>query len=360
MLEKAASTRDQHLERVGVEEEAAPAAPTCRNCENALRGDHCHICGQKARIHDTVAAIAHDLSHSVLHLEGKLWRTLPLLALRPGVLTRRYVDGERARFVSPMAAFLFSFFLMFAAFGLAGGPITTSAYDVRIGNDHYYYVPTLAKAQEKLRSDRNQLIAHRGRLVEQGAPAQRVADADRGIATLGAAISTIEKGKKEATSPPAAAAAAAAAQQQGARTVDLSIFFRWMFHKIGENPPLVIQDVQNKAYKFSWALVPISVPFLWLLMLGNPRNRLYNHTVFVTYSLSFVTLLLVVMTLARPLGLIDAIAVPFPFVVAWHMYRQLRGAYRLSAPQALWRAALLLVFALIASLLFIALLVALA
>ena len=52
--------------------------------------------------------------HGVLHFEGKIWRTLPLLAWKPGELTRRYIDGERARFVSPIALFLFSVFLMFA------------------------------------------------------------------------------------------------------------------------------------------------------------------------------------------------------------------------------------------------------
>ena len=46
--------------------------------------------------------------HGVLHFEGKIWRTLPMLAWRPGELTRRYIDGERARFVSPIALFLFS------------------------------------------------------------------------------------------------------------------------------------------------------------------------------------------------------------------------------------------------------------
>ena len=52
--------------------------------------------------------------HGVLHFEGKIWHTLPMLAWRPGELTRRYIDGERAKFVSPMALFLFSIFLMFA------------------------------------------------------------------------------------------------------------------------------------------------------------------------------------------------------------------------------------------------------
>ena len=40
-------------------------------------------------------------------------------------------------------------------------------------------------------------------------------------------------------------------------------------------------------------LIPLSVPFLWLLFPFSRRFRLYDHTVFVTYSLSFMTLLVV-------------------------------------------------------------------
>ena len=92
----------------------------CLNCGAALLGPHCHRCGQHAHIHRTVGAFFHDLIHGVLHFDGKTWRTLPLLAWKPGELTRRYIAGERARFVSPMALFLFSVFLMFAVFQLAG------------------------------------------------------------------------------------------------------------------------------------------------------------------------------------------------------------------------------------------------
>src|SRR3954467_15812654 len=94
----------------------------CLNCGTALIGPHCHQCGQAGHVHRTLGAFWHDLAHGVLHFDGKIWRTLPLLAWRPGELTRRYVAGERARFVSPMALFLFSVFLMFAVFSSIGGP----------------------------------------------------------------------------------------------------------------------------------------------------------------------------------------------------------------------------------------------
>ncbi|MEA3015801.1 MAG: hypothetical protein QOI38_523, partial [Sphingomonadales bacterium] len=69
----------------------------CLNCGAPLAGHFCHACGQPAHIHRTVAAWWHDLAHGVLHFEGKIWRTLPMLAWHPGRLTRRYIDGERAR-----------------------------------------------------------------------------------------------------------------------------------------------------------------------------------------------------------------------------------------------------------------------
>ncbi|HZG45128.1 MAG TPA: DUF3667 domain-containing protein, partial [Allosphingosinicella sp.] len=95
----------------------------CLNCGTRLVGEHCHSCGQRAHVHRTIGAFFHDLLHGVLHFEGKTWRTLPMLAWRPGELTRRYIDGERARFVSPLGLFLFTVFLMFVVFSSLGGPL---------------------------------------------------------------------------------------------------------------------------------------------------------------------------------------------------------------------------------------------
>ncbi|MEQ8771337.1 MAG: DUF3667 domain-containing protein, partial [Erythrobacter sp.] len=99
---------------------------TCANCGTVFSGNYCPDCGQKARIHRTLTAIGHDLVHGVLHLDGKLSRTLPLLAFKPGKLTRRYIEGERARFVSPMSMFLFSVFAMFAVFQMVGIGVPTT------------------------------------------------------------------------------------------------------------------------------------------------------------------------------------------------------------------------------------------
>ena len=113
--------------------------------------------------------------------------------------------------------------------------------------------------------------------------------------------------------------------------------------EVKSNPQLVFFRLQTNAYKYSWLLIPISVPFVWLLFAWRPRYGLYDHTVFVTYSLSFMTLALALMFAfaaigLRPLGAVLALYAPF------HMYRQLRETYDLGLGGAVVRAALLVAF----------------
>jgi hypothetical protein len=99
------------------------AAVACRNCGATVTGKFCSECAQPAHIHRSLLSLTHDVLHSVFHFDGKLWRTVPALVLHPGELTRRYIDGERAKFVSPMVLFLFTVFTMEAPRSL---PETTS------------------------------------------------------------------------------------------------------------------------------------------------------------------------------------------------------------------------------------------
>ncbi|MEA3015900.1 MAG: hypothetical protein QOI38_622, partial [Sphingomonadales bacterium] len=134
--------------------------------------------------------------------------------------------------------------------------------------------------------------------------------------------------------------------------------------KANENRSLLAYKLQNNAYKFSWALIPISLPFVWLLFLHRRRYRreykAYDHLVFVTYSISFMSMLLIAYVVVRAIG-VNSGLLNFLFVIAppVHIYRQLKGAYALSRFGAVWRTAALLVFALISAFLFLLLLLAL-
>ena len=142
----------------------AAGAPTgeteCANCGAPLTGPYCNQCGQKAHVHRTLTAIGHDLMHGVLHLDGKLWHTLPLLAFKPGKLTRRYIDGERAKFVSPMAMLLFSVFAMFAVFQMIGLTVPTNiGSDISLDKIAEMSQSTLEDQEAKLEAELEDLNA---------------------------------------------------------------------------------------------------------------------------------------------------------------------------------------------------------
>jgi hypothetical protein len=71
----------------------------CLNCGTKLIGPFCSACGQKAHVHRSVRAFFQDFVQGLFNFEGKIWRTLPMLAWCPGDMTRRYIAGERARFI---------------------------------------------------------------------------------------------------------------------------------------------------------------------------------------------------------------------------------------------------------------------
>jgi cell division protein FtsB len=307
----------------------------CLNCGAELVGDYCHACGQRAHVHRTLTAFWHDLVHGVFHFEGKIWHTLPLLAWKPGELTRRYIDGQRARFVSPIALFLFCVFLTFAVLSLTS---------------HWGGAPEAARkdAAAELKKDQVKLDAlqtQRAQLANSSAPAAALDEKIADLKTEMTALQAIED-----KSLPVA----------NMDVTDSGGVPDWIVEAIGqakENPELVIYKIKTNAYKFSWALIPISVPFVWMLFPFSRRFRLYDHTVFVTYSLSFMMLLLVAATLV---GLVaEPIASLAWFVPPVHMYRQLKGTYDLGRWGAIWRAAALTIFAFIAISLFTSLLVGL-
>jgi hypothetical protein len=336
----------------------------CLNCGASLQGPYCHRCGQQGHVHRSLAAFWHDLAHGVLHFEGKIWRTLPMLAWRPGELTRRYVAGERARFVSPMALFLFSVFLMFAIFSLIGGPFAfhqppmTPQSRAEAQRDFIAERASGLQALEGLRAARAQLAA-------QGRP---TAGLDAAVQAAEARLAAQAATYRE-TINPAAAAPAQAANENGGLNVQITErpssveWFNQAYRRAKQNPSLLLFKLETDAYKFSWALIPISVPFLWLLFLHRRRYRrfkAYDHTVFVTYSITFMSLGLIALSLLRPLGIgSTVIGLAIFLVPPVHIYRQLRGAYSLSWFSALWRTAALLVFALVAAMIFFLLLLTL-
>jgi hypothetical protein len=309
----------------------------CLNCGTELIGEFCHVCGQHAHIRRTIRSLVHDFLNGLMNFEGKIWRTLPLLAWKPGELTRRYIEGQRATYVSPIALFLFSVFLMFAA---------VETTDVGLGN-----TPASVKQgiTEELKKDQQKLA----RLESDRAAAAKAGKAtkslDEKITDLKSEITAINAVKDKGVP-------AAQFSFDGKEPAP-----RWLRDSVqtaAKNPDLTFYKLQNNASKFSWLIIPLSVPFVWLLFPFSRRFRPYDHTVFVTYSLCFMSLLVVAGVLFQSIGL-TTVAGLLWLIPPFHIYRQLKGAYSLGRWGALWRTTLLVIFALVVVGLFAALLVGL-
>jgi hypothetical protein len=50
-----------------------------------------------------------------------------------------------------------------------------------------------------------------------------------------------------------------------------------------DNQELTFYKIKNSAYKFAFMLVPISLPFLWLLFFWKRGIKFYDHAIFMLY-----------------------------------------------------------------------------
>lgn len=298
----------------------------CLNCGCRLVGDFCHCCGQKAHVHRSLRAFMGDFLASLVNFEGKFWRTLPMLAWRAGEMTRRYIEGQRARFISPVAIYLFTVFAMFAVLNLTGALGTPESFREELRTE----LATRQAQVARLERERKAALA----------AGKDVAELDRKIARRKEDIAENQK---------VLSGQAASIDDIGEDTPQ---WLRPLVKRASENPDLLVANIQDAASKYSWLLIPLSVPFLWLLFPFSRRFRLYDHTVFVTYSLSFMMILVILGGLLVAAGA-QAVAGFLFFVPPFHMYRQLKGAYQLSRLGALIRTVLLVAFAFVAATLFL-------
>jgi hypothetical protein len=101
------------------------AADTCTNCGAALAGEFCHACGQKRFVESDrrLGHLLHQFVASVTDLDGRVWRTIRALLFAPGLLSREYFAGRRARWLSPVSLFLTISVVYFLA-PIRGGDLT--------------------------------------------------------------------------------------------------------------------------------------------------------------------------------------------------------------------------------------------
>ena len=103
----AVTTESRVLREDDSRDVSAQDNPNCLNCGTRLGGQYCRKCGQRSRNRlISIWQLLQEAFGDLLELDSRLWRTVLPLLIRPGQLTRDYLEGRRARYMPPFRTYL--------------------------------------------------------------------------------------------------------------------------------------------------------------------------------------------------------------------------------------------------------------
>lgn len=280
----------------------APADPgkICANCGTTLLGHYCHECGQQGHLHNKLGHLLHEFVEGIAHFDGRLWRTLPLLAWRPGRLSRDWIEGKRARYVAPLHIFLFALFLMFT-------------------------IPTFIKYPSDGVVKINGVEMQKGEEAREALMKQQREQIDAHKAKPGEAQDNAEKFARSASE---------------------------FFVKKSEHADYYMLKIKSLLYKFGFLMAPISMLILWLLLFYKRGYSLYDHGTVALYGLGFTALVFSFAEVLPP-SIREIWVFLMMVFIPIHAVRHLKVAYAMSWPGAVGIGLVMGVLTLIALLLFI-------
>jgi hypothetical protein len=207
----------------------------CPNCGTALAGPYCYACGQKGEeFHRSIWRLLAEAFEGLTHFDGRFWTTLPQLLVKPGKLTRAYLDGHRAAQIPPFRLFLVVLLLVFFA-GALNFQKTNANFRLAPGDTFVARAP----------SDR--------------ADFKQAADAMRATPNGKWLIERLETAVKR--------------------------------------PEALMQAMERWSHQFAILMLPIAALLLSLLFVFKRGVYVFDHLIFSMHSLSFQGLLLTVVFL---------------------------------------------------------------
>lgn len=118
-----------------------PLPPACLNCGEPYASWHpqrhpryCPVCGQETAVRPPrLGEFIQQFGGAYFSTEGALWRTLALLLVRPGELTRRYLAGRRRHYLLPLRLYLTISVLVLLVMRAVAGMSEVKALDLDLG-----------------------------------------------------------------------------------------------------------------------------------------------------------------------------------------------------------------------------------
>ena len=105
-------------------------SPACLNCGAVLTGPYCSQCGQRdIPPYPSVRELVVDAFWELSGWDGRFANTVRALFRRPGMLTREFLEGRRARYLSPLRLYLMASLAYFVIAAAVPNVATGSAKD---------------------------------------------------------------------------------------------------------------------------------------------------------------------------------------------------------------------------------------
>ncbi len=102
----------------------APETSACPNCAATLAGEYCHDCGQKKIDPNEFSVrrfVGRVLTEFIDLESNKVFKTVRVMILKPGLLAQEYLSGRRATYIGPVKLYLtFSAIYFLFAWGALG------------------------------------------------------------------------------------------------------------------------------------------------------------------------------------------------------------------------------------------------
>ena len=268
---------------------AARVTQRCDNCGNEVLERYCGACGQ--RLDPPVHSLWHFsqlATEDLTHADSRLWRTLAALLFRPGLLTREFLGGRRARYLPPLRLYL----VVSVAFFLVAS----------IGHQRFTVV----------QFDENKLS--QAKLTRADAPAE---------------VKGLQPRSGE-SSEQRAARVCADANYDGPWAATLQPLFKRACRNsiIDNGRELQAQFLHNVA-RAMFIFLPL-LAGLMMLMYWWPRHYYVEHLLLFVHNHAFVFLVVgLALILGKLLGHTPGLVNFAVFVYfAWYMYRSMRVVYQ--------------------------------
>jgi hypothetical protein len=290
-----AATADAIAGEIGrASKHALPLGAPCPNCGTPLQGAWCHACGQKGEeYHRSIWHLIAEAFEGLTHVDGRVWQTLPRLIVRPGQLTRDFLDGHRASQIPPFRLFLVALLLVFFAGGL-NFSANQPDFNLRRPADPQ----ALAKMSLKDRAD-------------------------------------IDAAMKQIRAQSAEHAVLAVHAPTGSKA-----FWTARLRHALENPESVLAAMEQWGHRLAFLMLPVAALLLTAAFAFKKNVYVFDHLIFSMHSLSFQGLLLTAIFL---LGMAWDGASWLLFIAPVHLFAHMRGTYRTGVAGTLGRMFLLFV-----------------